>query len=90
MELHDERIRRGWTLGQVARRARTTDSTVQRLEAGARGSLEAYARLATALGLAPSFTLRPRRASQNTSVTSDPVHAAMGEAEASHLRSRWS
>jgi transcriptional regulator with XRE-family HTH domain len=87
IELRDERIRRGWSLREVARRARTTVSTVHRLEAGVGGSLDAYTRVAVALGLTPEFTMTPRRAGLAARPT-DPVHAAMGEVEASHLRGR--
>jgi transcriptional regulator with XRE-family HTH domain len=86
-QLGEERARRGWTLGDVARRAGVTDATVQRLEAGARGSLGAYARLAVALGSVPTFSLMTRQAAGPGRAT-DPVHAAMGEAQASHLRDR--
>ena len=85
MQLRDERMRRGWTLADVARRARTTVTTVQRLEAGGRGSLDAYARLAIALGLEPAFSMRTRR-SGGAIRDADAVHAAMGEAEAIRLR----
>jgi transcriptional regulator with XRE-family HTH domain len=87
IELREARIRRGWTLPQVARRARVTDATVQRLEAGARGSLGTYARLATALGLDPTFSMStPRRG--GVVRDADAVHAAMGESEAAHFRER--
>jgi transcriptional regulator with XRE-family HTH domain len=86
-QLVDERDRRGWTVRELSRRARLAEATIRRLEAGGRGSLDAYSRLATALGSTPSFSLTappPARAARAT----DPVHAAMGEAEASHLRGR--
>jgi len=93
IQLREARLRRGWTLGEVARRARMTLSAVQRLEGGARGSVGAYARLAVALGLEPSFTLVSRAAAGRRTATSsspsdDAVHAAMGEAEAAQLRGR--
>jgi transcriptional regulator with XRE-family HTH domain len=92
-DLRDARARRGWTLREVARHARLTDASVQRLEAGARGSIGSYARLAVALGLVPSFTLASRVApGARWAVPSaqgvDAVHAAMGEAQAAHLRER--
>jgi transcriptional regulator with XRE-family HTH domain len=83
-EVREERLRRDWTLADVARRARTTVTTVQRLEAGGRGSLEAYARLAVALGLRPAFSLTSPRPA-GSARAADPVHAAMGEVEAAHL-----
>jgi transcriptional regulator with XRE-family HTH domain len=85
IQLRDERRRRGWTLAEVARRARTTAATVHRLEDGTPGSLDAYARVAVALGLSPSFAPSTRRAADATR-DADPVHAAMGEAEAVHFR----
>ena len=85
--LREERVRRGLVLADVARRARTTVTTVQRLEAGGRGSLGAYARIATALGMTPDFSMTTRRAA-HTERDADPVHAAMGEALAAHLRER--
>jgi hypothetical protein len=111
-QLRDARVRRGWMLRDVARRARISDATVQRIEGGARGSIGVYARLAVALGLAPSFTLSSRAAAGGRGIASsgrgiassgrviassgrviassgrsdDAVHAAMGDAEAAHLR----
>jgi hypothetical protein len=58
------------------------------VEAGAPSSIDGYVRLALALSLRPTFALseeddtRARHPSRDV----DPVHAAMGEAEASHLR----
>ncbi len=48
--------------------------------------LETYARLATALGLRTEVELvDPRRRAARAPRDEDPVHAAMGEAEAAHL-----
>ncbi len=49
--LREERIRRGWTLRQVADRARVSRTTVHSAEAGETTSLDVVARLAGALGL---------------------------------------
>jgi hypothetical protein len=87
--LRGERLRRRWTLRQLAAAAGVSASLIQRLEAGDRGSLEAYARVATALGLRPELTaVDPRKRSDWAPRQEDPVHAAMGEVVARRLRSR--
>ncbi len=84
-EVRDERLRRGWRLIDLAQRADVSMSTAHGVEAGAISSLDGYVRLALALGLTPRFTLLPERTSR-TLRDADPVHAAMGEVEAAHLR----
>jgi transcriptional regulator with XRE-family HTH domain len=84
-QLVDERVRRDWTIRELGRRARLAEATIRRLEAGGAGSLDAYARLATALGLDPSFSLTAP-SSRPAARPTDPVHAAMGETEAAWLR----
>jgi hypothetical protein len=59
-------------------------SAIHRVEAGDASSLDGYARLATALGSDPSFSLQTERPARPVS-HADPIHAAMGEAEAVHL-----
>lgn len=81
--LQDERQRRGWTLTEVATRARLSIGTVSGVEAGRIASLETYARMAVALGLTLDVALSSRRR-RVASEPSDLVHAAMGEIEA-----RW-
>ena len=87
--LHDERVRRGWTLRDVAERSGTAIAVAHRVESGDVATLESYARLAVALGLRPELALadpRVRRtAGPPTNEASDFVHAAMGEAEARAL-----
>jgi hypothetical protein len=62
-------------------------TTVHDVESGRPASLETYVRLAHALRLRPKFELTdPRRREPATRRAQDPVHAAMGEAEAEHLR----
>jgi hypothetical protein len=57
------------------------------VEAGKVCALETYIRLADALRLKAEFELTdPRRRDSPTPRAVDPVHAAMGEAQASHLR----
>ena len=87
--LHDERIRRGWTLRELAERAGTAVAVAHRVESGDVGTLESYARLAVALGLRPEVALADPRTRRTTGPTtypaSDFVHAAMGEVEARAL-----
>jgi transcriptional regulator with XRE-family HTH domain len=87
--LHDQRMRRGWTLRDLAERAGTAVAVAQRVEAGDVATLESYARLAVALGLRPELAFadaRTRRtAGPPTYEASDFVHAAMGELEARAL-----
>jgi len=83
--VRDERLRRGWRLIDLAERADVSMATAHGVEAGEVSSLDGYVRLALALGLTPRFTLLPERASRPVR-DADPVHAAMGEVEAAHLR----
>ena len=87
--LHDERIRRGWTLRELAERAGTAVAVAHRVESGDVATLESYARLAVALGLRPELALADPRTRRTTGPTtnaaSDFVHAAMGEVEARAL-----
>lgn len=83
--LRDERTRRDLTLRDCAERAGVSAALVQKLESGGSVSLEAYARVATALELRPELILgSPRRPTGIRAA--DPVHSAMGELEAAHLR----
>jgi transcriptional regulator with XRE-family HTH domain len=82
--VRDERIRRHLTLRDCAERAGVSVALVQKLESGGSVSLEAYARVATALELRAELVLgnlRRRPALR----TADPVHSAMAELEAAHL-----
>jgi len=80
------RKRRGLTLRWLAERAGVSVSTVHAAESGAPASLETYARLAVTLGLRPQFELVDPRRRTGVARAEDPVHAAMGELEAHHLR----
>jgi transcriptional regulator with XRE-family HTH domain len=85
--IRDERLRRRWTLRELAGRVGVSTAHLQQLEAGAGVSLETYARVATGLDLWPELTAsdpRRRKAAQARDV--DPVHAAMGELEVGRLR----
>jgi transcriptional regulator with XRE-family HTH domain len=77
---HDERLRRRWSLVDLAARAGISKSHLQDVEAGAPASLETYARVALALDLRPELRLvDPRRSPRAQRPDQDLVHAAMGE-----------
>jgi transcriptional regulator with XRE-family HTH domain len=86
--IREERIRRGWGLRELAHGARLSVAMVQAIESGAAGSVEAYVRLTAALGLRLEMDVvdphRKERIANQRAV--DPVHSAMGEFEAGHLR----
>lgn len=84
--IHDERNRRDWTLRRLAARAGLSVAVVQGIETGRRGSIESYVRVAHALGLRVDVGLTDPRRRSSTVGHTDPVHAAMGELEAAHLR----
>lgn len=72
----------------LGERAGVSTSLVQRLESGEPVSLETYARVTTALDLRPELlALDPRQRQRAGRAAQDFVHAAMGELEASRLRS---
>lgn len=83
----DERLRRGWPLREVARRARLSVGFVHAVEHGRQAGLASYAAIAGALGLEPAFDLVDRRRRTSVMRREDPVHAAMGEAIAERLQS---
>lgn len=88
-QIRDERTRRHLTMRVLAERAGISSAAVAFVEAGRPASLATYARLATALNLRLDVGLTdPRRRRASSSREVDIVHAAMGEAEAKHLRSR--
>jgi transcriptional regulator with XRE-family HTH domain len=85
--VHEERMRRSWSLRRLAGIAGVSISGARGVEAGTRASLEMYARLGQALGLRFEAQLvDPRRRTSTSARDEDPVHAAMGEVEAAHLR----
>lgn len=83
--IQEERQRRGWTLTELARRARLSVGAVSGVEAGRLATVETYARLAVALGSSLEMTLVDRRRRSGREPT-DIVHAAMGEIEAAWLQ----
>jgi transcriptional regulator with XRE-family HTH domain len=87
-DVRDERLRRGMSLRDEATRAGVSAAAVQKLESGAHVSLETYARIATALDLRPELhAMDPRKRLGTPARDQDFVHAAMGELEATRLRS---
>jgi transcriptional regulator with XRE-family HTH domain len=85
--IRDERRRRHISMRAVAASAGVGLGTVQAAEAGRVCALETYARLADAIKLRAEFELvDPRRREPIARRDVDPVHAAMGDAEAAHMR----
>ncbi len=85
-DVRAERTRRRWRLGDLAGRAALSRSEVQRIETGQPVSIEACVRVGLALGREPELALRARRPSTSGPRDIDPVHSAMAEIEATHLR----
>lgn len=85
--LREARLDRGWSVKELAQRADVSGGLVYRIESGLPASTEAAVRLSTALGLRPEMELvDPRRRPTAVARLADPVHSAMGELEARHLR----
>jgi transcriptional regulator with XRE-family HTH domain len=91
MVVRDRRIARGWSAAELARRADLSHEMVYRIEAGQPTSSQTAARLAVALGRHLQLALLdPKRgAADRSGQPRDVVHSAMGEFEASQLRSAW-
>jgi transcriptional regulator with XRE-family HTH domain len=83
--IREERVRRGWPLRELARRAGLSIAFVHLVEHGGAASLAAYAAIASALELQASFELIDPRRKARTVRHEDPVHAALGEALAQRL-----
>jgi transcriptional regulator with XRE-family HTH domain len=88
--IRDVRMRRHWTLRELAERSGVAPPTLHALETGDAGSLETYARAGSALGLRPSLAFEETRrrgpvAGRHRDDAEDFVHAAMGESEARAL-----
>jgi len=81
-----ERSRRKLTLRELAGHAGVSAAVIAHIESGHPASLETYARLSTALGLRLELGLVDPRRRTGPSREADLVHAAMGDAEARHLR----
>jgi transcriptional regulator with XRE-family HTH domain len=86
-QIRDARLARRWTVTYLARRAGVSRTSVYTTERGDPVSLEAAVRIAGALGLRLELDLAGPRSRQVPSIRqADPVHSAMGELEAGHLR----
>lgn len=85
--VRDARLAKHWSVAGLAARAGVSRAVAYLAEAGQPTSVEAVVRLATALGLRLELDLvDPRRGAEKPSLSRDPVHSAMGEFEAGHLR----
>jgi transcriptional regulator with XRE-family HTH domain len=86
--IRDQRVRRQWSVRELGRRSGLTPSAVLNVEVGRVAGLTTYARLVKALGMdLEAGLVHPRRRQDSAGRDEDPVHAAMGELEAAHLRS---
>jgi transcriptional regulator with XRE-family HTH domain len=86
--IRDERIRRRWSARELARRSGLSSASIVNVEAGRRAGLDTYARIAQSLGMdLEAGLVDPHHRQRSVAKEEDPVHAAMGELEAAHLRS---
>lgn len=83
--VRDERIRRRWTIRELADRAGVSPALVHAVEDGRPATLESYARLAHPLGLRPELELLGPERRRHAERLADAVHAAMGDLEASRI-----
>ena len=87
VQVREARQAKRWSVEELAGRAGISRSFLYSIEAGRGGSVEAVARVGAALGRRPEIELvDPRRQNGRPSLSADPVHSAMGEFEARHLR----
>jgi transcriptional regulator with XRE-family HTH domain len=92
--IRDRRRHMGWSIREVATRAGVANTTVQKVETGARGSLEMYVRLAEVLDATlevdlrtrPTEGSRPIDAADETGshLTAPTSHAGSGEGDLVH------
>lgn len=86
-QVREGREARSWSTQALAARAGVSRGVVYLVERGEPSSLEVAIRCLGALGLRLDVqAVDPRRRNQATLRGEDPVHAAMGELEARHLR----
>jgi transcriptional regulator with XRE-family HTH domain len=86
-QVRDARVRRGWSMEELARRAGMSRSAVHAVEHGRPAAIATYVTLALALGLEPVLDLTDVRRRRAPDRPQDPVHAAMGELEAQRFQS---
>ena len=87
-QLREERLRRRWTLRELGDAAGLAASEVHKAESGRPVSMEAYCRLAGALGLRVDVEISDPRRRQGLAREVDLVHSVMGDFEAARLMSR--
>jgi hypothetical protein len=86
LAIRDARLARRWPVRALAAKAETSLEVTYRVERGQPTSVEAMVRCAAALGMRIDVELTDPRRPNRPSRWVDPVHSAMGEFEASHLR----
>ena len=87
LQVRDARLDRHLSVRELARRADISAGMVYRVEAGKVASTQTANRIAGALGRRAELQLvDPRRRGERPNLAADPVHSAMGELEAAHLR----
>ena len=87
LQVREARRARRWSIQELATRSDLSPSFVYAIEAGHSGSAEGAARIAASLGRRAELHLvDPRRRDVRANLSADPVHSAMGEFEAAHLR----
>ena len=91
-QVRDARLAKRLSVRDVATAAQTSAAMLYRIEAGEVASTDTAQRVAAALGRRAELQLiDPRRREARPNLSADPVHSAMGEYEASHLRAAgWS
>jgi len=86
--IREARLRKRWTLRQLATAANLSVSVVHSVENGRVASLSSYVRLARVLGLELGLSEAVRTPTRPNRLRElDPVHATMGELEAQRLSS---
>jgi transcriptional regulator with XRE-family HTH domain len=87
-QIRDARLRKRWSVADLASRAAMSKTVAYQVEAGQPSSIEAVVRMASALGLRLDAELiDPRKRDQlRHNLSADAVHSAMGEFEAGHFR----
>jgi transcriptional regulator with XRE-family HTH domain len=86
IQVRDVRLKRGWSVAELASRAGISPDMVYRVETGVPASAQTAARLAVALDRRLGIDLADRRRGASSNLSADIVHSAMGELEAAHLR----
>ena len=86
-QVRDARLAKRISARDLAARAGLSAAMLYRVEAGELASTATAERIASALGRrAELHLIDPRKREARPSLTADPVHSAMGEFEAGHLR----